>query len=60
MPIVLGMVRRRASEDEDGVREAAFEFLAETFVEEQLNQELVEEGGGRSSCSWCGCTDWVG
>ena len=29
----------RASEDEDDVREVAFEFLFENFVKEQLNQE---------------------
>ena len=36
---------RRASEDEDDVREVAFEFPVENFVEEQLNEELVEEEG---------------
>ena len=35
---------RRASDDEDGVREVAFEFLVGNFVEEQLNHELEEEG----------------
>ena len=33
---------RQASEDEDGVREIAFWYLVENFVEEQVNQELVE------------------
>ena len=37
---------RRPSEDEGDVREVAFEFLIENFV---------EGGRGRSSCSWCGC-----
>ena len=36
---------RRESEDEDDVREVGFEFPVGNFVEEQLKQELVEEGG---------------